>query len=413
MPELWVDQPPDLYSQVLALGHIFTRKLCPEDQEEFKQELLLEIFSRWTEFDPRKAKMSVWITWIARGLCTDFQRDYFKQNCRTLHFEEHDNSENPHTRRGDDWLRTKAPRLFDDPDEPGIDLDESIEYTKNMIGFSNEELTVLEMRIDKCTTPEIALKLNGFTDDQIDELGRQSKRVTKAGKGERPFPPLASEIPLEYILQARKLIAQVKLKLRSVRAATNTQTQEPVETMVRIHAARKTPFNNASSFEIATPTYGTKSLQGIEGIQQAIELNHGASFLHERLRFTVDIPEQQRGIAKDFWQKYGKLIKRCSNIALDNVDSPNQFVGKLPDKEAVADVLMGITVAASVNQTDRIRQSATFKPTQSDFALLVWNLKNQGLLEGPAFDGAIESWRERLLHGRKSYSPRIPKQATV
>ena len=412
MPELWVEQPPDLYNQVLALGHIFTRRLDPEDQEDFKQELLLEIFSRWTEYDPSRARMSVWVTWRARGLYTKFKRVVNRRKYRQTNFE-FDDADDDASPKNDQWLFNLTPRLYDEEEEIA-DIDEEIEFATNLIEFSDVELLVLDLKIAKRSTVEISLILNGIPDGDVEEMmSRYGWCMTQSDGRLIPAPPKFT-LPHEQMRQARYVVSSVRRKLRAIQAMTDSARtpREPVENMVRLHAERAEPFGD-TSFRLSTPTHGVKNLAGIVGVQEAIALSHGAASLHERLSFEIEIPVEQRVMAGRFWEKYGGLISRCSSISLDNELRPQRIVGVLPEKEAVADVLMGLTVTESIKKTERIRGFAPFKPTQQDFALLVWNLHNQGLLNGPAFDGAIESWRGRLTHGRKSRSSRITQHAPV
>jgi len=414
MPELWVAQPPDLYAQVLALGNLFTRRLDLEDQEDFKQELLLEIFSRWHEFDPERGAMSNWITWRARGCYTTFRRIVNHRKYKQTNFE-FDNDDVEVGAKNENWLFYRAPESFYKEDGM-IDKDKGVQLLRKMIPFSEDELLVLEMKLDNRTLAEIALTLHGVPDIEIDELAELSpNRYAKISSGGRYAVPLCDQVPDELLAEARRVISSARRKLKAARAMANgiTKPNEPVEAMVRLHIERKIPFNN-TSFKLSAPSQGTKNLNGIHGVQEAIALNYGATTLRERLNFEIEIPTQRQKIACEFWEKYGKLIARCSSISVDDEAAPNRLIGVLPKEEAVADVLMGLTVTESIRRTEKIRGSAKYKPTQNDFAMLVWNLQNQGLLNGPAFDGAIETWRERLTNGkRKGRRPRIPQHVAV
>lgn len=384
MPELIIEQPPDLYQQVLALGHVYTRKLPPEWQEDFRQAMALDIFAHWHEYDPTRGRLSTWVMTRARIICTTFMRQV-KYSMRHTHVDFNRPTDDDIQSRAicnENWLlqvASPAFRGYDQPEDDDFDIESSLDTVQDIMPLTDTERAVIEIRCDGADTRDISETL----------------------------PPSEDQLH-----DARKLRNGARKKLEAANVFTESKRvpREPIDNMLRLHGKRQIPFPT-NTFHVISRSQGLKCLSGIDGVQETVALVRAMKLYRERVFVEIPLPAASRSIAKEFWHKYGNVVRSCSAVCVDNPAEPQKLLGALPTQETASDVLMGLTVFGGVSKINRVRHSAPFEATPTHFALMIDNFKAYGLLQGPAFNSAVESWRHRIEHGtRKSRCPRIPQQ---
>lgn len=360
------EMPHDLCEQALKLAHKrYTARLPYEYQEDFRNEVVVEILERWHEYIPQRcggAKMSVWIDMKIRKVWKNFTRR-LTIDWRRYVLTDFGPQGTYNDDRVSDEVRVfrQAPSRYREP-EPEADIDAALDRVRGVVTFTSVEEQYLELKINGWKLARIAAELH----QQADELDRMSRVV-------------------------RKKIRAAKIILDQAE-----QPQTPFDSLAKVHEERGNSFPE-TPFRVSVPYLGTQcSTSGIRGVRTASRIALGAHSVRQDCDLKLRINPEHRVTALAFWDKYGGIVRHCSRLRLSTDASAVEVGGGVHYKEAGADVVWGVMMVEVCNKMKRMRQTESFTATHRDFDQMVANLGLDRQFNGPVFDGARDSWRARI-----------------
>jgi len=375
MPEvLYAEQPIDLIDQVLRLAHSHTARLPYSEQEDFRQEVLFEVFSKWPMYRPPPdgAKLSVWVMHRVLKVWKNTTRVIMRQMSRYVSTDfGYEGQEGPDTNvSAESYVYQKSTGVYShDPEvERKIDFDRAtvrelmLDEVQDFVSFNSDEEFVAD------------LKMNGW-----------------------PLKKIAAETDMTH-LEVRRAASSVRKKLKAAHAMmTSSPPDIAINNQIVEHAKLRKPFPE-TPFAVVVRRLGTERvLRGIDGVRTAVSLANGAAAVNQPCEVSI-LFDSDKLVAGTFWTKYRRIIRKCSNLSVSVNPDGIEICGDLNRQESGADVVWGVIMAENCIRAKRIRSSAPFVPNAQDFSMMVQNLRGQNLADGPAFDGAVESWRGRI-HG--------------
>lgn len=355
------EQPHDLFAQILALGHKWIVRIPPQYQDDFKAELVNDVYLRWPEFDPDKGQMSTWVTWrvmaVFKKYCHGLKKFYGQHRLTGLTATQDRRGGDSD---GEDTIYRLAPGAYeeDDEDDPRIVTDRCLERLHAEVPLTDAEMRALELRIGKFKFREIGESLG---------LSRTAARKV-------------------YIS------AMKKVEYARVVHEERNAPSDYVDRVLRAYVRQQKPFP-ATRFTVSVPKFAPgEELHGSLGVRKAVEMAKGSSAVRGSCTVNIPIREDKADNAEAIWYKYGSIIRGCSGLKIEANKKPRVF-GSLSAERPGADVVWGVMLASLASDSGRIRSGVRLRRTLDDFSIMETNLRRQGVVYGPAMEAAVQEWR--------------------